>query len=76
MKNKKHKLTVEISYETNKESYKGHGKPKKAILYCIEQELEIALQDDNVFENLKVKKVKTKKDTDRIRQNADDMLDG
>jgi len=57
MKNKKHKLLLELSYETNKECYLGHGKPEPCLLNTIETVVIPSLVHDGV-ENFKIKKAK------------------
>ncbi len=56
MENTKHELFLKLSYETNEDSYKGHGDAEEAMIYSIETEIEIGLVDDGVIENFKVNK--------------------
>jgi len=56
MKNIKHKLLLELSYETNEDSYTGHGDAESVLLNTIKNNVNFNLVDDDVIENFKIEK--------------------
>lgn len=51
MKNKRNSLIFRVDFETNEESYDGHGDVEDVIETCISNEIEISCVHDNVIES-------------------------